>query len=243
MPKLSEFRITKRTVDALGTDRDAIYFDADLRGFAIRTKPSGSKTYLVQYQNDGGRTRRVSFGQHGALAPAEARQKAAVLLGRAKAGEDPAQDRDQARKAMTVRQLCEAYLTATEKRLVLGKRGLPKKTSTLLTDRGRIERHIIPLLGNRKVRDLSTPEINVSCAILRQARRPRTSEPGHAVAQLCEAGMAPRPVRSGFWEECYLLLSLRELSQAIRPVACDAPRTSASLCVFPLMTMLRLGQQ
>jgi integrase len=159
MPKLSQFRITKRAIDALETTRDAIHFDAELRGFAVRTKPSGSKTYLVQYQSVEGRTRRISLGQHGALTPAEARQRAAVILGRVKSGEDPAEDRNQTRKAMTVRQLCEAYLRAADEQLILGKRSLPKKLSTLATDRGRIERHIIPLLSNRKVRDLTPVDI------------------------------------------------------------------------------------
>ena len=160
MPKLSSFRIIKKAVDSLVADRDAIYFDADLRGFAVRTKPSGSKTYLVQYLNREGRTRRVTIGQHGALTPAQAREQAEILLGRVAKGEDPAEDRAEDRKAMTVRQLCEAYLAATEKGLILGKRGLAKKASTLATDRGRIERHILPLMGTRKVRELTTPDIN-----------------------------------------------------------------------------------
>src|SRR5262249_5458390 len=133
MPKLSNFRITKRFVDALVPDRDAIYFDADLRGFAVRTKPTGSKTYLVQYQSNG-RPRRVSIGPHGVLAPAEARQRAAALLGRARSGDDPAEERALARRAMTVRQLCDSYLAAAEKGLVLGKDGSAKKASTLATD-------------------------------------------------------------------------------------------------------------
>jgi integrase len=60
---------------------------------------------------------------------------------------------------MTVRQLCDAYLAAAERGLILGKAGSEKKASTLATDRGRIIRHIIPLLGSRKVCDLTTPDI------------------------------------------------------------------------------------
>src|SRR5262245_7048224 len=37
--------------------------------------------------------------------------------------------------------------------------GEKKKASTLYIDRGRIERHILPLLGGRRVRDLTTPDI------------------------------------------------------------------------------------
>jgi integrase len=58
-----------------------------------------------------------------------------------------------------VRQLCQAYLDAAANGLVLGKRGQPKKASTLYVDRGRITRHILPLLGNRPVRELTTPDI------------------------------------------------------------------------------------
>ena len=83
-----------------------------------------------------------------------------MLLGLVDAGQDPADSVANERKAMTVRQLCEAYLAATDKQLILGKEGgLPKKASTLATDRGRIERHILPLLSDRKVRDLTTPDI------------------------------------------------------------------------------------
>jgi integrase len=74
-------------------------------------------------------------------------------------GDDPAEKRLQERNAMTVRQLCRAYIEAAEKGLIIGKRGQPKKPSTLYVDRGRITRHILPLLGNRLVRDLTLPDI------------------------------------------------------------------------------------
>ena len=160
MPKLSDFRITKRSVDALPTDRDATYRDAELKGFAVRTKPSGSKTYLVIYRNHEGRTRSLAIGQHGSLTAEDARKEAKKLLGAIASGEDPSENRFEDRKAMTVRELCEDYLSATDRGLILGKKGKPKKLSTLVSDRGRIERHIIPLLGSRRVRDLTTPDVN-----------------------------------------------------------------------------------
>jgi integrase len=45
------------------------------------------------------------------------------------------------------------------KGLITGKRGQPKKSSTNYVDQGRITRHILPLLGKRLVRDLTTPDI------------------------------------------------------------------------------------
>lgn len=158
MPKLSNFRITKRAVDDLKTDKDAIYFDADLRGFAVRTKPSGTKSYLVQYEMDG-RTRRVTIGAHGQLTPAQARDRAAVMLGQVRTGHNPAEARKSDRNAVNVRRLTTMYLDAAERGLILGKKGMSKKLSTLSVDRGRIERHILPLLGHRLVQDLRTPDI------------------------------------------------------------------------------------
>ena len=51
-------KIMKRTVDALQPepDRDVFKWDTELRGFGVRVKPSGVKSYLVQYRNSEGRT-------------------------------------------------------------------------------------------------------------------------------------------------------------------------------------------
>jgi hypothetical protein len=160
VPKLSTQRLTKRFIDSLDAKRDVIIFDADLRGFGVRVKPRGVgspvKTYLVQYKHDG-RTRRMSLGQHGKLTPEQARTRAKALLGRVASGENPAEAKTQ--KAITVRELCEEYLAAAEAGRVRGRRGLPKKPSTLATDKGRIERHIVKLLGARRVRDLTPRDI------------------------------------------------------------------------------------
>ncbi len=62
-------KITKRTVDGLRSqpDRDVFAWDSELRGFGIRAKPSGVKTFFIQYRNSEGRTRRLVIGQYGVL--------------------------------------------------------------------------------------------------------------------------------------------------------------------------------
>ena len=42
----------------------------------------------------------------------------------------------------------------------MGKGGRPKKATTIVTDTGRIDRHIIPLIGTRRVKDLVKADIN-----------------------------------------------------------------------------------
>ncbi|MDZ3831889.1 MAG: site-specific integrase [Sphingopyxis sp.] len=152
MPKL-----TKRVVDAsAATDRDYFVWDDELPGFGLRVFPTGKRSYLIQYRAVN-RTRRYTIGLHGVWTPETARREARTLLGRVAAGEDPAEERSELHKAMSVKEFCELYIRDLNDGLILGKGGRPKKQSTIDTDIGRINRHIIPLLGTRHVRDLSKP--------------------------------------------------------------------------------------
>jgi integrase len=63
------------------------------------------------------------------------------------------------RGAMTMEALCREYLDRAERGLILTRRGEAKRDTTLYTDKGRIDRHIIPLLGNRTVKDLTATDI------------------------------------------------------------------------------------
>jgi integrase len=81
------------------------------------------------------------------------------LLGDVDRGQDPAEQRSNEREAITVADLCEEYLGMAENGLIIGRKGLPKKVSTLEIDRGRIARHIIPLLGKKPLRDLASADV------------------------------------------------------------------------------------
>jgi integrase len=153
-------KLTKRFVDALKAQTaDYFEWDDELPGFGIRVWPTGRCVYIAQYRA-GGRTRRIKIGAHGAITPSEARDAARSILGDVARGEDPAEERDTRRKSLTVEELCDQYLRAADRGLILGKRGGAKKVSTLATDRGRITRHIKPLLGKRLVIDLTAADVN-----------------------------------------------------------------------------------
>lgn len=135
-------KISKRTVDsAQPTRKNRFLWDDELKGFGLRVAPNGRKGYVLQYRLNG-RQRRYKIGDHGALAPAEARKMAKELLGRIARGEDPAAERYEKRRELTVAELCDLYLVEGCSH---------KKESTLKTDRGTIKRHIKPCLGNMKV--------------------------------------------------------------------------------------------
>ena len=155
MPKL-----TKRTVDAAGVrEKDYFIWDDDLPGFGLRVFASGKRSYLLQYRA-AGRTRRYTIGLHGVWTPEMARQEAKVQLGRVAKGDNPAEERQLDHQAITVKELCQLYLKDLDAGLILGKGGRPKKPTTTITDTGRIKRHIIPLIGARRVKDLVKADIN-----------------------------------------------------------------------------------
>ena len=168
-------KITKRIVDALRPDhggKDVFQWDAGdgaLKGFGIRMKPSGTASYLVQYRNKEGRTRRLVIGKVGTLTPDEARILAGDALKAAAKGADPSADRHAVRGAITVSDLCDLYLADAKSHI---------KASTLAMDRSRIETHVKPLIGRFTVRSLTAADIERMKAdiIAGKTAKPRKKE-------------------------------------------------------------------
>jgi integrase len=161
MPKtVHRVKLTKRCVEALKTrTRDYFTWDSEIPGFGVRVLASGKRSYLVQYRNKGGRSRRYTIGLHGPVTAEKARETALLLVGSIKHGKDPAEERSRELNALTVSELCDEYLNACEAGHVMTRAGYSKKPSTLEIDRGRIERHIKPLIGRRKLYDVSRTDI------------------------------------------------------------------------------------
>jgi integrase len=139
-------RIGLREVRAIGPGGEI--WDAAIPGFGARRQKSTAISYVLMYRTREGRQRRYTIGRHGApWTPDSARDEALRLLGEVAKGADPAGDKREAREAMTVAELCDSYLADAEAGRLLTRRGNAKKASTLTIDRGRIERHVKPLLG------------------------------------------------------------------------------------------------
>ena len=153
-------KLTKRTVDAADVhEKDYFIWDDELPGFGLRVFASGKRSYLIQYRA-AGRTRRYTIGLHGVWTPETARQEAKVQFGRVARGDNPSEERQLDHKAITVKELCALYVADLNAGLILGKGGRPKKPTTIVTDTGRIDRHILPLIGTRRVKDLTSADIN-----------------------------------------------------------------------------------
>ncbi len=63
----------------------SVFWNRELTGFGVRVHPSGSKVHVVQVQGRSG-PKRVTVGRHGTLTAEQARQLAALIIARGKAG-------------------------------------------------------------------------------------------------------------------------------------------------------------
>jgi integrase len=149
-------KITKSAVDALApkSGAEVVLWDQEVRGFGIRARAGGAKTYILHYRAGSGRAaplRKLTIGKHGSpWTPDLARIEAKRLLGLVASGEDPAERRANERKALTLAELCDLYLAEG---------AAHKKPSTLKADVARIAHHIKPLLGRIPVDKVARADI------------------------------------------------------------------------------------
>jgi hypothetical protein len=97
-------KLTKRAVDAFTPPDQGQTFlwDSELRGFGVRAIPSGLKTFILQYRNTEGRSRRIVVGRYGMLTVEQACDQAKIKLGAVASGADPAEESATSREAITV---------------------------------------------------------------------------------------------------------------------------------------------
>ncbi len=137
-----------------------IVWDTAIPGFAARRQKGKSVAYVLKYRTAEGRQRWFTIGRHGApWTPETAREEAKRLLGDVARKSDPAAEKIATRKAATVAELCDRYLADAGAGRLLTRRKASKKPRTLAEDRGRIERHIKPLLGNLAVATVTREDV------------------------------------------------------------------------------------
>lgn len=154
-------RLTKKFVDGLKPkSHDVFVWDSEIRGLGVRLKPSGTKTFFIQYRNKSNRTRRLVIGQFGVLTVELAREMARAQLVEVIRGEDPSAERKAARDAYTVKDLCNWYLLEAKSGRLLSRKRRPIKASTLERDRSCIESHIRPLIGHQVLDGLTRADVH-----------------------------------------------------------------------------------
>ena len=156
-------KITKRWLDALqAPPRDTVYWDDDLKCFGVRATPSGSISFIVQYRNAQGRSRRLTVGPYGRYTPSQARDEAQELLRNAAAARkglatDPVERKREERSAVTFKQLADEYMDKARRGLVLKREGKPKKARTIAIDQYRIK-HLTAFFADAAVKNITRGE-------------------------------------------------------------------------------------
>ena len=149
MPKRSDLKLTKRTVDALVVEgKDIIFWDRELAGFGVRVHATGRKTYVVQSRGPSG-PKRATLGRHGEMAVDEARKKAAHLIDRIKRGEEPAAEPPEAEP--TVAGLAERFMRTHVERCL--------KPASVAAYRTTLDKHVLPALGGMGLQEVGGAEV------------------------------------------------------------------------------------
>lgn len=108
-------KLTKTSLSKLELPQgklDHTYYDNDLRGFGLRLRAGGKRSWVAVYRI-GRKVRRVVVGDASAVAPDDARKRAKEILARADLGEDSQAKRvaERARADLTLRTVIDSYMT------------------------------------------------------------------------------------------------------------------------------------
>ncbi len=156
-------KITKRVVDAADARAERfIVWDTECKGFGLLVLPTGIKSYIYKYRTAEGQQRRITIGQHGALTPDQARKTAEDHREVVRGGGDPLGEKRALREAMTIGDILDAYLASED--------FANKAASTQPIDRGRIERHLRPLLGRKHVHLVTENDVKRAFAAIRDGK-------------------------------------------------------------------------
>jgi integrase len=161
--KVDAVKLTKRTVDAAKAKADRYFiWDAELKGFGLLVLPTGVKSYCLQYRTPEGTKRRATIAKHGTITPDQARGKAEAMRRAVHDGRDPLGEKQDKRNSKTIGDLLDAYLASDK--------FAEKYESTRYLDRGRVDRHLRPLLGRRHVANVTPEDIRRAFAAIREGK-------------------------------------------------------------------------
>lgn len=146
-------RITTRLVEDIEpkASGDRYVWDDRVIGFGVRVKPSGVKSYILQYRDRSRRQRRHTLGRHGVLTSEQAREKAKRHLAAVQLGGDPLDEIERRRTSPTLQEVFDLYLRNHLR---------PKRRPGTVREYQRIwKKHLAPAMGRRQVIDIKTRDV------------------------------------------------------------------------------------
>ena len=146
-------KLSKSEVDNLKPSGDQYFvWSDDIKGFGVKVFPTGVKSFVFQYRTNEGKTRRYTIGKLSELLTVDqAKKKAKDLHNDVFNGNDPMGHKQKRREALTINELLARYIAPPA--------FAEKAETTKATDRGRIERHLMPLLGSKHADLLTSDDV------------------------------------------------------------------------------------
>ncbi len=172
-------KLTKKAVEALappprGAFAQTELWDTELNGFHVRVAPTGRRVYRFKFRT-AGRQVIATLGEHGVITAEQARERARVLAGAVAEGRDPTAERkaaaeaaqEQARRAVTVSELIDLYLTE-------GPALNPaKRARSWEHDRSCLNAHVRTTLGKLQIANIRRGDIEAMMAGVIQGKTAR----------------------------------------------------------------------
>jgi integrase len=151
-------KLTKRLIDGLlPLERRYAVWDADVTGLGVRVSPkgprhpNGRKIFVLYYRTVAGVERRPTLGTFGEMTVEQARQEARDILAKVRLGADPSAERQSARDAPTVNDVCDRYLAEHARP--------HKKSSSTRKDEQNLRLHVRPRWGSRKIQSIDLEDV------------------------------------------------------------------------------------
>jgi len=144
-------RISKRSIDAIAVPaKDTFFWDDTLKGFGVKVTKTGKKMFVLQGRLDGV-VRRYTIGQYGSpWSPDQARDEALQFLSQLGRGIDPTAEKKARRAQGSISDLIAQYV----------EEGMShKKPGTRRLELALFKRHVIPLLGKRRIAEVTRRDI------------------------------------------------------------------------------------
>jgi integrase len=109
-------KATVRKMQCSPEQQERLFWDAALRGFGLRALRSGRRSWIYQYRDEHGRTRRMVLGDVSAVSLERAREAARQRAASVAQGANPSVERKKKRAAGTVTEVVEGYLVHAKAR-------------------------------------------------------------------------------------------------------------------------------
>jgi len=161
-------KITKSTVDRMVYTKSrpaADYrWDDQLKGLGVRVYPSGRRAFVLTFRTQTGTKRFLTLGNYGELTVAQARRLAQDKLAEVRHGHDPQAERQDKRREITFDELADRYLDHHD-----------GQKKSLKDDRQRLRDHIRPVIGRRKLSEITLQQLERLQRKIRDKTSPSTA--------------------------------------------------------------------